>query len=78
MVDDKLMEQIYQENLEEKLISNIAHELKLSLAQAMDLYYHSRLSQKIYHGKYGIQYLDYHVLTSYLLKYEQDLVEKYI
>lgn len=77
MVDDKLMEQIYQESLEEKLIMNISQELNLSLPQAMDLYYNSRLANKIHRGKYGIQYLDYHVLTDYLLKYEQDLIEKY-
>lgn len=77
MVDDKLMEQIYQESLEEKLIMNISQELNLSLPQAMDLYYNSRLANKIHCGKYGIQYLDYHVLTDYLLKYEQDLIEKY-
>ncbi|KRL76232.1 hypothetical protein [Ligilactobacillus equi] len=57
---------------------NISQELNLSLPQAMDLYYNSRLVNKIHWGKYGIQYLDYHVLTDYLLKkYEQDLIEKY-
>lgn len=34
----------------------------------MDIYYNSALAEKIHRGAYGIQYLDYKVLTGILLE----------
>ncbi|MCI7247474.1 MAG: hypothetical protein MR481_06085 [Campylobacter sp.] len=40
----------------------------LELEKAMDIYYNSRLSSLIESGAYGIQYLDFRVLTDELEK----------
>lgn len=42
--------------------------------KAIDLYYSSKLSDKIYLGKDGIQYLDYKVLAQILLETEKELL----
>lgn len=72
-MNDKNLEQFYQENLEERLIANIAKVKKISLQDAMDIYYHSKLAERIHEGQYGIQYLDYKVLTQILLETEPEL-----
>ncbi|MBQ9725687.1 MAG: hypothetical protein IJV56_10200 [Neisseriaceae bacterium] len=63
MIDDKDFEEIYREYLEEDIISYLAETRHISLEQAMDLYYNSKIAEKIYQGKYGIEYLDYKVLA---------------
>ncbi|MGP1348791.1 MAG: hypothetical protein ACTTK0_04020 [Stomatobaculum sp.] len=70
MKDDTL-EKFYQENLEERLITCIASSRDISLEEAMDIYYHSDLAQKIYEGKEGIQYLDYRALAQMLMDREK-------
>lgn len=67
-MNDELLENVYRENLEERIIAYLAEICNLSYEEAMDLYYGSSLSDKIYHGKYGIQYLDYKVLVQILLE----------
>ena len=54
-MDDKILEQVYQENLEERLISYIADENSISLEEAMKIYYESKLSNKINQGNEGVQ-----------------------
>ena len=76
MVDGETLEKIYQENLEENLISYLAKIRNISLYDAMDIYYKSRLSDKISQGRYGIQYLDHKVLTQILLDTEPELFGK--
>ena len=73
MMDDKVLEQVYQENLEERLISYISKENGISLEKAMEIYYGSKLSDKINQGKEGMQYLDYKVLAEILKETEPDL-----
>ncbi|MBP5789484.1 MAG: hypothetical protein J6W29_04545 [Neisseriaceae bacterium] len=63
MIDDKDFERIYQEYLEEDIISYLAKIHNISLEKAMDLYYNSQIAEKIHQGKYGIQYLDYKILA---------------
>lgn len=63
MIDDKDFERIYQEYLEEDIISYLAQIHNISLEKAMDLYYNSQIAEKIHQGKYGIQYLDYKILA---------------
>ena len=75
MTDGQILENIYQESLEEDIIQHLAKEKNLSLEDAMDAYYRSRLSEKIHAGKYGIQYLDYRNLVRILIESEPELFE---
>lgn len=70
MVDGDVLEKFYQERLEERIIAHLAQVKKCSLEQAMDMYYRSRLADKIHQGKEGIQYLDYKVLVQILVDTE--------
>ncbi len=72
-MDEKVLEQVYQENLEERIISYIAEENSISLEKAMAIYYKSKLADKIHLGKEGIQYLDYKVLANILKETEPEL-----
>ena len=72
-MDETVLEQIYQENLEERLITYLAEQNSISLEKAMDIYYHSRLAEKIHLGTEGIQYLDYKVLADILRETEEEL-----
>ena len=67
MSEDKL-ENFYKERLEEKIIFCLADRKGLELEKAMDIYYNSRLASLIESGTYGIQYLDFRVLTDELKK----------
>ncbi len=67
---EEALEQFYQENLEERLIQNIAKELHFSLEEAMDCYYKSKLARMISEGKDGVQYLDYRALTTFFMEME--------
>lgn len=75
-MDDRALEQVYQENLEERLISYIAEENGISLEKAMAIYYGSKLSNKINQGNEGMQYLDYKLLADLLKETEPELFEK--
>jgi len=72
-MEESILEQTYQENLEERLITYLADQHNLSLEKAMDIYYHSRLAEKIHQGMEGVQYLDYKVLADILFETESDL-----
>ena len=74
-MDEKVLEQTYQENLEERLITYLAEQHSISLDKAMDIYYHSRLAEKIHQGVEGVQYLDYKVLADILLETETELFQ---
>lgn len=69
------LEQVYQESLEERIITHLAENYDFSYEKAMDIYYSSKLSDKIYAGKEGIQYLDYKVLVQILTETERELFE---
>ena len=73
-MDEKILEQVYIERLEERLIAYLAEQNGLSLEHAMDAYYHSKLADKIYHGTEGIQYLDHRVLAEILKDTEPELL----
>lgn len=74
-MDEKILEQVYQENLEERLIAFISEKNDIPLEKAMDIYYGSKLSDKINQGNEGIQYLDYKVLADLLQESEPELFE---
>ena len=73
-MDETALEKVYQENLEERIISCLAQQRQITLESAMDIYYRSRLANKINQGAEGIQYLDYQVLTEILCETETDLL----
>lgn len=74
-MNEEVLERIYQENLEERIIAHLAKTCGLPYEKAMDLYYNSKLSDKIHLGKDGIQYLDYKVLVQILLETEKELLD---
>lgn len=74
-MNGEALEHVYLENLEERLIGYLAKICNFSYEKAMDIYYNSKLSDKIYVGKNGIQYLDYKVLVQILLDTEKELFD---
>lgn len=74
-MNEVALEQTYQENLEERLIAFLAEDNGLSLEKAMDIYYRSRLADKIHRGMEGVQYLDHKVLAQILRDTEPGLFE---
>lgn len=73
-MNEETLENVYQENLVERIVAYLAETCYLSYEKAMDFYYNSKLSNKIYLGKDGIQYLDYKVLAQILLETESELL----
>jgi hypothetical protein len=69
-MDGEVLEKAYKERLEEKIISYLAESENLDLPTAMDIYYNSKLADRIAAGEYGIQYLDYKVLVQILAETE--------
>ncbi len=80
-MDENELEYIYQERLAERLIGYLSEKYSLSYEKAMDSYYKSKLSEKIYEGRHGVQYLDYKILADTLVETEPELftsiAEKY-
>lgn len=72
-MDEKLLEAVYQEKLEERIIGCLAERHGIDYLKAMDIYYNSKLAEKIHEGRFGVQYLDYKVLADTLEKTEPDL-----
>ena len=78
MIDKNKLNNIYREILDEKIIYHIADLEKISLRQAMDIYYKSKLSKQIYDGDYGIENLDYKYLAQDLIENEPELFNENI
>ena len=76
-MDERTLENIYQERLEERLIAFLAEKYGMDYQSAMNVYYNSSLAEKIYEGEYGIQYLDYKVLAEILEKAEPGLFQSF-
>ncbi|MBD5491769.1 MAG: hypothetical protein HDR16_06555 [Lachnospiraceae bacterium] len=72
-MDGETLEKVYQENLEERIIAYLSQTKGISLETAMDIYYHSKLADKIHHGVEGVQYLDHKVLVRILCETEKEL-----
>jgi len=70
---DREFENFYREHLEEDIIFCLSKRKNIPLDQAMGLYYTSKLADHIHDGQYGIQYLDYNLLTDML---EQEMLDK--
>lgn len=76
-MSEDVLEKIYQESLEERIISYLAETKGLTFEEAMSVYYNSKLADKIHNGDYGVQYLDYKVLVQILCETEPELLQKY-
>ena len=63
----------YREELDERIITRLAEVKTLTLDEAMDIYYRSRLSTQVAHGTFGIDNLDYKYLVDDLIENEPDL-----
>ena len=74
-MDENVLEDIYQEKLEERLIEYLSTKYNMDYREAMDTYYKSELADKIHEGKYGVQYLDYKVLADILEQTEPNLIK---
>lgn len=72
-MDEETLERVYQENLEERIIECLSETKDIPLETAMDVYYHSKLADKIHQGAWGVQYLDFKVLVQILCETEQEL-----
>ena len=74
-MDGDILERVYQERLEERLIARLSEVKNIPLERAMDIYYQSRLADKIHRGVEGVQYLDYKVLAQILCETEPGLFD---
>ena len=54
-MDGEALERVYQENLEERIIVYLSETKSISLETAMDVYYHSKLADKIHRGVEGMR-----------------------
>ena len=70
----KYLERVYKENLEERIIVYLSETKNISLEAAMNIYYYSKIADKIQRGVEGIQYLDYKVLVQILCDTEKELL----
>ena len=75
-MDEKVLEEVYQERLEEKIIEFISEKHGIDYRTALDIYYSSKLAGKIHEGRNGVQYLDYKVLVEILEETERDLFRR--
>ena len=66
----------YKERLEERIIAYLAEIKGISLEEAMDAYYRSRLADQITKGLYGIENMDYKYLAEDLVENEPVLFAK--
>ena len=73
-MDGEVLEKVYKENLEERIIAYLAETKNISLEAAMNIYYYSKIADKSQRGVEGIQYLDYKVLVQILCDTEKELL----
>lgn len=76
MTNQKELNKIYKQNLEENIVSFISDIKMISMEQAMDVFYKSKLSVQINDGKYGIENMDYKYLANDLIENEPYLFEQ--
>ena len=70
MVDKEQLALIYKQNLETDIIKHLAEIKGISLRQAFDIYYSSKLAEQIMEGKYGIENMDAKYLAEDLIENE--------
>ena len=67
-MSDLELENIYTEHLEEDIVLQLSKKNNISLEKAMQIYYQSKLANRIHSGEFGVQYLDCAVLVELLEK----------
>jgi len=75
-MEEKVLEKIYQEKLEERIIAYLADNNGITLEEAMKSYYSSKLADKIHRGVEGVQYLDHKVLVQILEETEPGILQR--
>lgn len=73
MVNYKDLENLYRQNLEIDIIKELAKKQQIDISKAMNIYYHSRLSEELEKGMYGIDNMDYRYLVEDLIENEKGL-----
>ena len=63
----------YRQGLSIRIIGELARIKGLSLREATDVYYRSRLGEQVASGLYGIDNLDYKYLANDLIEHEPEL-----
>lgn len=63
----------YKEELDESIINYLSEHFGITMDEAMDAYYHSRLASQIANGEYGIENMDYKYLAEDLMENESEL-----
>ena len=71
-----ILEKIYQEKLEERIIAYLADNNGITLEEAMKSYYSSKLADKIHRGVEGVHYLDHKVLVQVLEETEPGILQR--
>ena len=64
---------IYKQNLEDDIITQVAKIKNISLRDALNIYYKSRLARQINDGLYGIENMDFKYLANDLIENESEL-----
>lgn len=72
-MDGNKLESVYKENLEGRIMLYLTETEDISYEESMEIYYGSKLAEKIQERREGIQYLDYKVLADILKETEQEL-----
>ena len=73
MENNKVLEKIYKQNLENDIINTISEVKHIKLREAFDAYYTSKLAEQISKGSYGIDNMDAKYLAQNLIEYEPEL-----
>ena len=73
MVDKNQLEEVYKQNLENDIISEISQMKRVDLRKAFDIYYSSKLAEQISNDSYGIENMDARYLAEDLMENEPEL-----
>ena len=66
----------YKERLEERIIACLSEKAGISLDEAIDVYYASRLAHQIEEGKLGLENMDCKYLAEDLIENEAELLNR--
>lgn len=66
------LHEFYLQNLERDIITILSQKRNISLREATDAYYHSKLAEQIEQGAYGIEFLSPQYLANDLIENELD------
>ena len=73
MENNKDLEEIYKQNLENDIINTISKVKQINLQAAFNAYYTSKLAEQISKGSYGIDNMDAKYLAQDLIECEHEL-----